>query len=34
VADLKTRAMLDRSWDFETHTVQSEAEFDFYSKAS
>ena len=26
VADLKTRAMLDAVWDFETHTVQSEAE--------
>ena len=26
VADLKTRAMLDTVWDFETHTVQSEAE--------
>src|SRR5436190_1921199 len=26
VADLKTRAMLDAAWDFETHTVQSEAE--------
>ncbi len=26
VADLKTRAMLDATWDFETHTVQSEAE--------
>src|SRR5438067_2097159 len=26
VADLKTRAMLDSVWDFETHTVQSEAE--------
>jgi len=25
-ADLKTRAMLDAAWDFETHTVQSEAE--------
>src|SRR5881296_2722877 len=25
-ADLKTRAMLDSVWDFETHTVQSEAE--------
>src|SRR5216110_158700 len=25
-ADLKTRAMLDAVWDFETHTVQSEAE--------
>jgi excinuclease ABC subunit C len=26
VADLKTRAMLDAVWDFETHTVASEAE--------
>ncbi len=26
VADLKTRAMLDAVWDFETHTVHSEAE--------
>src|SRR4026208_1538166 len=26
VADLKTRAMLDAVWDFETHTVQSESE--------
>jgi excinuclease ABC subunit C len=26
VADLKTRALLDAVWDFETHTVQSEAE--------
>jgi len=26
VADLKTLAMLDAVWDFETHTVQSEAE--------
>ena len=26
VADLKTRAMLEAVWDFETHTVQSEAE--------
>jgi excinuclease ABC subunit C len=26
LADLKTRAMLDAAWDFETHTVQSEAE--------
>src|SRR5213083_165265 len=26
VADLKTRAMLDAVWDFETHAVQSEAE--------
>ena len=26
VADLKTRAMLDAVWDFEIHTVQSEAE--------
>jgi len=26
IADLKTRAMLDAVWDFETHTVQSEAE--------
>src|SRR5919108_2468899 len=26
VADLKTRAMLDAVWDFETHIVQSEAE--------
>ena len=26
LADLKTRAMLDAVWDFETHTVQSEAE--------
>ena len=26
MADLKTRAMLDAVWDFETHTVQSEAE--------
>jgi excinuclease ABC subunit C len=26
VADLKTRAMLDAVWDFETHSVQSEAE--------
>jgi excinuclease ABC subunit C len=26
VADLKTRAMLDAVWDFETHTVQSDAE--------
>src|SRR5205814_2957183 len=25
-ADLKTRAMLDAVWDFETHTVRSEAE--------
>src|SRR5437870_431922 len=25
-ADIKTRAMLDAVWDFETHTVQSEAE--------
>jgi excinuclease ABC subunit C len=25
-ADLKTRAMLDTTWDFETHTVRSEAE--------
>ncbi len=25
-ADLKTRALLDAVWDFETHTVQSEAE--------
>jgi excinuclease ABC subunit C len=25
-ADLKTRAMLEAAWDFETHTVQSEAE--------
>src|SRR5438093_6965516 len=25
-ADLKTRAMLDSVWDFETHTVQSDAE--------
>jgi excinuclease ABC subunit C len=25
-ADLKTRAMLESVWDFETHTVQSEAE--------
>jgi excinuclease ABC subunit C len=25
-ADLKTRAMLDATWDFETHTVRSEAE--------
>ncbi len=26
LADLKTRALLDAVWDFETHTVQSEAE--------
>src|ERR1700749_2426592 len=26
VADLKTRAMLDAVWDFETHVVRSEAE--------
>src|SRR5438105_2663983 len=26
VADVKTRAMLDAVWDFETHTVRSEAE--------
>ena len=26
VADIKTRAMLDAVWDFETHTVRSEAE--------
>ncbi len=26
VADLKTRAMLDSVWDFETYTVRSEAE--------
>ena len=26
LADLKTRAMLEAVWDFETHTVQSEAE--------
>ncbi len=26
VADLKTRAMLEAVWDFETHTVASEAE--------
>ena len=26
VADIKTRALLDAVWDFETHTVQSEAE--------
>lgn len=26
LADLKTRAMLDAVWDFETHSVQSEAE--------
>src|SRR5256885_9451043 len=26
VADLKTRAMLDAVWDFETHTVRSDAE--------
>ncbi len=26
VADIKTRAMLDSVWDFETHTVRSEAE--------
>ena len=26
VADLKTRAMLESVWDFETHTVRSEAE--------
>src|ERR671937_744971 len=26
VADVKTRAMLDSVWDFETHTVRSEAE--------
>src|SRR5438045_2773031 len=26
VAELKTRAMLDAVWDFETHTVQNEAE--------
>jgi excinuclease ABC subunit C len=26
VADIKTRAMLDAVWDFETHTVKSEAE--------
>jgi len=25
-ADLKTRAMLEATWDFETHTVRSEAE--------
>src|SRR5256885_9364886 len=25
-ADLKTRAMLDATWDFETHTVRSDAE--------
>ena len=25
-ADLKTRALLDATWDFETHTVRSEAE--------
>src|SRR5260370_14540404 len=25
-ADLKTRAMLDATWDFETHVVRSEAE--------
>src|SRR6266542_1448370 len=25
-ADLKTHAMLDATWDFETHTVRSEAE--------
>src|SRR5713101_3754228 len=25
-ADLKTRAMLDSVWDFETHTVRSDAE--------
>src|SRR5882724_45825 len=25
-ADLKTRAMLDAVWDFETHTVRSDAE--------
>ncbi|HEX8899216.1 MAG TPA: GIY-YIG nuclease family protein, partial [Chthoniobacterales bacterium] len=25
-ADIKTRAMLDAVWDFETHTVQSEPE--------
>src|SRR6201984_2778887 len=25
-ADLKTRAMLEATWDFETHVVQSEAE--------
>jgi Nuclease subunit of the excinuclease complex len=28
-ADLKTRAMLDATWDFETHTVRSEAESSF-----
>src|ERR671939_1698940 len=26
VADIKTRAMLDATWDFETHVVRSEAE--------
>src|SRR3989442_15941178 len=26
VADIKTRALLDSVWDFETHTVRSEAE--------
>src|ERR1700686_5761689 len=26
VADIKTRAMLEAVWDFETHTVRSEAE--------
>ena len=26
VADIKTRAMLEAAWDFETHTVRSEAE--------
>ncbi|PYJ27862.1 MAG: excinuclease ABC subunit C [Verrucomicrobia bacterium] len=26
LADLKTRAMLDATWDFETHTVRSDAE--------
>src|SRR5438309_11261299 len=26
-ADLKTRAMLDAVWDFETHTVRSDAEW-------
>jgi excinuclease ABC subunit C len=28
-ADIKTRAMLDAVWDFETHTVQSEPESRF-----
>ncbi len=33
VADIKTRAMLEAVWDFETHTVRSEAE-SFCSKAN